>query len=471
MASQGKITIFSFKKVMFNIIETIEQIQLLSLEGNCFVHLIPFSYKYHPALQVSKISLIYIYHIDTKKSYILPIDHSESKSKISLKQSLDYLFYKFNRIFVLNKKDIIHYVGEENHVLLETYVDINVLFFKGRKVEYDYENNSCLKYFYLKYLDLFQINTIIPILKHFESLQNFIKEINLEKNQLSVHHTNNFFFINRMIKVFYNIEKEGINLSKNDFINHYNYIKNPEFNIKEGKIYTQYNLNTSSGRPSNSFNEINFGALSKNNKERICYKAENDYLLEIDFKAYHPRLLMNYLGIKLDLFYDKDIYEEFGKIYFNKENLLPGEINSSKRITFQQMYGNTNNAYIKEHVFFRHLKEFTEHVWSLYSQNINIEINDGDLILNSILYPNLNKNQINNYVVCALETTRNVKIMDIIQNFLVGKQKTKLILYNYDSFLFDVDKKETEILELIKIILTADNLFPIRIKQGITYGF
>tara|TARA_B100000676_G_C17454044_1_gene520443 strand:- start:367 stop:531 length:165 start_codon:yes stop_codon:yes gene_type:complete len=53
---------------------------------------------------------------------------------------------------------------------------------------------------------------------------------------------------------------------------------------------------------------------------------------------------------------------------------------------------------------------------------------------------------------------------------LLRGKKTKLILYTYDSFLFDWDQKEQELMEDIKNIF-KNYKFNIKIKQGYDYDF
>ena len=68
---------------------------------------------------------------------------------------------------------------------------------------------------------------------------------------------------------FYQIEKNGIQVDKNCFIDFYrDKLNYPEFNLSRSKIYTQYNLHTITSRPSNTFNGTNYAALNKENGER-----------------------------------------------------------------------------------------------------------------------------------------------------------------------------------------------------------
>ena len=75
-------------------------------------------------------------------------------------------------------------------------------------------------------------------------------------------------------------------------------------------------------------------------------------------------------------------------------------------------------------------------------------------------YEDLNRNKLFNYLIQAYETEMNIKKILDIQDYLLGKtydckkKKTKLVLYGYDSFLFDFAKEDgVETLREIKKIL------------------
>ena len=63
-------------------------------------------------------------------------------------------------------------------------------------------------------------------------------------------------------------------------------------------VFTQYNMLTPTGRPSNSFGNVNYVALNKKTGDRDCFKSRfgNDGLLVmIDYESYHLRLVGNFL--------------------------------------------------------------------------------------------------------------------------------------------------------------------------------
>ena len=63
----------------------------------------------------------------------------------------------------------------------------------------------------------------------------------------------------------------------------------------------------------------------------------------------------------------------------------------------------------------------------------------------------------------------NVRILWDVLKLLRGK-KTKLVLYTYDSFLFDVDEKEIKIINEVKEVFNKYK-FNIKSKQGYDYQF
>ena len=74
-----------------------------------------------------------------------------------------------------------------------------------------------------------------------------------------------------------------------------------------------------------------------------------------------------------------------------------------------------------------------------------------------------------NYVLQNLETATNVCILwDIIK--LLKNRKTKLVLYTYDSFLFDFSREEKDLFNSILDIFKKYKL-QIKYNYGDTYDF
>jgi hypothetical protein len=81
----------------------------------------------------------------------------------------------------------------------------------------------------------------------------------------------------------------------------------------------------------------------------------------------------------------------------------------------------------------------------------------------------MNPQKLFNYVLQNMETSVNIEILFRIFKLLKGRN-TKLVLYTYDSFLFDVDNSEKDVIDAIKQVF---NKFKLRIteKNGLNYNF
>ena len=82
---------------------------------------------------------------------------------------------------------------------------------------------------------------------------------------------------------------------------------------------------------------------------------------------------------------------------------------------------------------------------------------------------NMNPQKLFNYLLQNLETSTNVCILWDIVKLLKGK-RTKLVLYTYDAFLFDVHNEEKEVIKLIKNVFKKYKL-NVKTKYGSDYDF
>lgn len=81
----------------------------------------------------------------------------------------------------------------------------------------------------------------------------------------------------------------------------------------------------------------------------------------------------------------------------------------------------------------------------------------------------MNRNKLFNYMIQLLETENNMKVMSELIPFLKGKQ-SKLILYSYDSFLFDFKLTDgLDFLTDVKEILEQNRVFPTKSSKGLNY--
>jgi len=421
---------------MFYIIERLDQLEKLGDFGDCFVSFIPKSNKFHPAL--TDLSLVYVRDFNQSKGYMLCINHNESFG-LDVKDVKWWLFSRTQKLWVLNKKEVLYYFYQPQKLF-----DINFIQ-HTHKVP-----TNCSDFYYTQHYYLPNVNCLIPISKHYEEWEN---TFNIVAPIVASFRPNDQYTFNneRATNVFYQLESNGIKLNKDCFIDYYQgKLPHPEFNLSRGKIYTHYNLYTTTSRPSNTFNSVNFAALNKDDGERMCYMPENDMFIEMDFQGYHPRLI----GEMVEWHFpkDKNTYELLGQ-------LLNVSQQDAKELTFKQLYGGVWSEY-QYKPFFKDVNTFIDGMWDTYQYGGKYETE------NRIFIPDADMTQAKlfNYVVQSKETSTNIKLLEKVLDYLKGK-KTKIVLYTYDAFLFDYSKEDGDILQDIVNMLE----YPVTIKQGNTY--
>jgi hypothetical protein len=421
---------------MFYIIERSDQLEKLGSFGDCFVSFIPKNNKFHPAL--TDLSLVYVRDLIRTKGFMLCINHSESFGL--KKEDVEWwLVNNTQKMWVLDKKEALYYFNKPQKLF-----DVNFIQ-HTHKIP-----TNCSEFYNNKHYALPNVNCLIPISKHYEEWENTFSEV-LPLIQSFTPSIQFDFNNDHTSNVFYQLESNGVKLNKDCFIDYYQgKIPHPEFNLKRGKIYTQYNLYTTTSRPSNTFNSVNFAALNKDDGERMCYMPENDMFVEMDFQGYHPRLIGEMIG--LDFPKEKNTYEYLGYV-------LGVSQQEAKELTFKQLYGGVWAEY-KNKPFFKEVDMFIDDMWITYQYGGKYETE------NRIFIPDADMTQAKlfNYIVQSKETSTNVMLLEKVLDYLKDK-KTKIVLYTYDAFLFDYSKEDGDILQDITEMLE----YPVTIKQGNTY--
>jgi hypothetical protein len=177
----------------------------------------------------------------------------------------------------------------------------------------------------------------------------------------------------------------------------------------------------------------------------------------MDISAYHPTLLANLLDYTFD---SSDIHGSFAKMY-------GVDYAKAKEITFKQIYGGIWKEY-RELPFFQKVTAYTDDLWESfnYAGSIKCPISDHKFYYKEL--ENMNPQKLLNYVLQNLETANNVNILYDIFKILRGKN-TKLVLYVYDSFLFDYDNSEPDVMLKILGIFNKYKL-QVKTKQGTNYA-
>lgn len=412
---------------MYYIIETEEQLQKFSEYDftNCFIDVILSSDNYHP--KVSDLSLIYIKPFRSRMGFIISIDHTET-FKLPKDLVLDFIHGKLGNIYAIDGKRLRYFINRECDLYC---VKTAKYIATGELIEESKYDTIAHRFFYQKYEFREDLNKIIPVSKHFEKYEKLVKSISFDESWFKKKYYKLYGCL--APKVFNSIEIEGIKINNDVFFSHYK-PKNHLMSVKSDKIYTQYNLFTSTGRPSNAFNGINFGAMKKEDGSRSSFIPSKDVLIEFDYSSYHVRILANQIGYDFE---EEDLHTHLAKFYFGTNEITQEQYAESKGMTFKLLYTDSITDEVEDIPFFSKIKKFKNYLWALYKKQGFIESFLSKMPMSNIT----SKTQILPYMLQSYETERNILVINDILEYLKDK-KTKLILYNYDSFLFDYSKKD-----------------------------
>ena len=416
------------------LIETKEQLEWF-LHRNyeeVFIEVVPYSNKEHPVN--NPLTLLYIFPLNFNKGYIINIDHSES---IPIENNTyNSLISTFKTIYVRDKKESLHY-----------FIHPNIIDLTLNNPDYELEYPQAYHHFYKLYPEKKDINRIIPIVKHYEHCNKVFNDL-----KSYIHVQPNQFFNNKFSLVFNYLERSGLYVDRRRFESKFH-------KITSDKVFTQYNFKTITSRPSNRFKGVNYAALNRKDDTREIFIPQNDVLAEMDITAYHPTLLAKLIGYNFE---NEDIHKAFAKMY-------GVDYKEAKQLTFKMLYSGNYGKY-KDLEFFRKAKEYTNSLWEKFNFQGYIECPISKHRFEKDKLENMNPAKLLNYLLQSLESSNNVVILwEIIK--LLKDKKSKLILYTYDSFLFDFDKSEAKVLyKEIKTIFKSKKL-KTKISYGANYKF
>jgi len=421
---------------MYWLVEDEEQLNVLINSGykKAFIEVIPYNDTIHPVL--NHVSLVYIRPLEASKGFMVCITHSESLN--ALNTGIDKLLEKFEVLYCRDKKEILHYFPNKTlyditpppHTYIRPTTQTHDLYYR------EHQNNL-------------ELNLIIPIVKHYELCETIFRDlkanINIKKTKYDE------FFNSRVSMVFNAIERNGVRIHNKTFEEY--------FHPVDGEyVYTQFNLKTTTTRPSNKFKNVNYAALNKENGCRKSFIPRNNRFVEIDISAYHPSLAARLTNYE---FATNDIHSHFATLY----NV---DYKKSKELTFKQLYGGVFESY-KKLEFFQGIEKYVGDNWKKFQSDGFIECPVSGYRYEKEKLQNMNPQKLFNYVLQNLETSMNVRIL--WDMFCILKNcKTKLVLYTYDSFLFDLDDSEKNILEEIRNVFKKYKL-NIKEIEGYDYNF
>ena len=384
----------------------------------------------HP--QENILSLLYISFIDGK-DYILPFNHSEANNLEST--VLTELDTECN-IYTSNKKELNHLISWKN------VIDINLQYYMEHNEPLNIDEISTLthSFFNNKFYNKNNLNSIIPIMKHLEYCRKLSKV--LKK------------YINLPVHKYYN----------NEVLENLQYIESNGLQTLNDMVFSEYNPYTSTGRPSNRFGGVNFAALNKKDGSRKPYISRfgaEGMLVEFDYDAYHLRLIGNLIGYN---FPNGSVHEHMAKFY-------GCDYQESKNRSFKYLYGHIPIDVVQINPFFGKVYDYINEIWNSYKKEDFITSNIYCKKIYRKNLSNMNKNKLFNYLIQLTETENNMRMLtDLISHLKEINYESKLVLYSYDSFLFDFNMNDgTKFLKMVKSIIEQNGKYPTKVSKGTNY--
>jgi hypothetical protein len=375
--------------------------------------------KAHP--QENRVSCYYVDFQD--EQYIVPIHHTEKY------QDEIQMIETNQTIFVQDLKQYHH----NTLVFGKDIRDMNWAYYLQYNKPYDFEQHLTNAHHHYNRLhhDKKNINDLIPLVKHLQ----YFKPIAEDLFKFYEEHDQT------LLMNLYQIERNGLK-------------------TYEKIVYSEYNPYTATGRPSNRFGGMNFAALNKSDgsRKQFISRFNNGVLVEMDFDGYHLRLIGEIVGYQ---FPEGSVHEHMGKLYG-----LPYD--EAKALSFQYLYGGITDE-VSDNPFFSKVNDYIKLLWNDFQTNNFVE----SYIYNRKIYrknlQDMNPNKLFNYMIQLMETENNIKILNELQPKL-QQYDSKLILYNYDAFLFDFNPTDgLDFLNVVKQTIESGGTYPVKISKGVNY--
>jgi len=343
-------------------------------------------------------------------------------------------------------------------------------------IEYGYHDielgdNQLNQFYKSKFKGEPYLNDSIPMIKQLELIQQYVSKFSFNM----IVNKNSIKYIDDVTKAFSYIESNGLKVD-GDYVLNYN----PVHLTKDNYVYTQYNLMTSTLRPSNRYGGVNYAALKKDTGERKAFISRFDggELISCDYEAYHPRLLMDIIyQMKLNSNADvkemqwiKDFYGSGLDFYTWIGNQIGfDDRNEVKTLIFQNLYGGIRSELL-DIQYFKEIQHLTDLLSETIVKNKAIFTHSYHIQFGIERLEPITPAKVLNYYIQAYETERNIKKILKIKDKLEGKQ-TKLILYTYDAFVFDVYPTEKQYLysDIIPILKGGHGRYQVKTTTGKNY--
>lgn len=243
-----------------------------------------------------------------------------------------------------------------------------------------------------------------------------------------------------------------------DYIHVFHEIEKNDVPVGSELKHQNYFWYTATSRPSNAWNSFNFSALNKSDGTRDAIHSgfEGGKLVQFDYDAFHIKLLAKILDYK---------FEGHPYNQLKDELHLSDDYSHVKTRVFQNIYGGITDEFLT-HPLFQGIQAIIDELYEGYARDGYIESWFYGKRFRDI--ESVNPNKLFNYFLQSLETEYNVKKIREILQVLDGK-KSKLVLYLYDAFIFDIHPDEESVIKTLKRLLETDDM-TVKVSSGNTFG-
>jgi len=435
-----------------NIIETIEDFAIFkaTIENKDIIILPTLTNPYkHPC--DNHLSLIYVRVIESDDEYIIGFNHTDTVDMdVSLLEEIQP-----KTIWTINQKRLLSFIKNKD------IKDVDMFYYLHyNDVPQWILDTPTHLYFNRKFSQEEDINIYIPLPKHIELHQdNAGKMVTILHNHYI---PAAFDFYTENLTTMYEVESQGLKVDLS-LLQHYYGDKVIPYVSDDSRIFSEYNFYTSAGRPSNRYGGLNFVAIDKEKGHRRSFIPRNDALLLFDFDSYHLSLIAKLIGHE---FSEKSIHTYLGRYYFGKDELTDEEYADSKTLNFQYLYGGVPKEVRDAIPFFAEVQDFYFAIWRQIKKDGFYESPLSGRKIYKKQIEDASPTKVFNYFIQLMETEANLVLMKRINEYL-RNYKSKLVLYIYDSFLFDISQDDGK--EMINGLRDILKVFPTKVYFGYNY--
>ncbi len=443
-------------------LETLQDAKLFfseNQEGDWIVHAVPVEDGRHPS--DNSICILFIRNISTGKTYYYACNHPDSTPQFSIRPFLRQAWFHMPQIktkWALDSKVFHQLTG------LSGVRDVNLHGYLEDNVTLDLKEYETSAHFLVRQNShgISKINRSIPLMKHLEAFDDMCYDV--ERVIKNFKMTDAFTKFNDIIYTLGKIEKNGIHVDPILFQKHFNTSPN-----EKGLVFSEYNVYTSTGRPSNRYGGINYAALNHTDGSRSCFTSrygKDGCMVVIDYTAFHPRIICQLTDYPLPV--TTDIYEYLAKLYFQKKDVDETDVANAKKLTFRQLYGGVEDEYV--HIkYLANLKTFIDEQWAFFQKNGYIKTPFFKRHITDKHIQDPNPTKLFNYILQAVEGEVAIPKIQRVLNYLSGF-KTKAVLYTYDAVLYDFHREDgIEVLKTLQRIMSYDGAYPMKTYIGNSY--